>query len=129
MSINVDNSRKKQQEGVWANYGGSRFKIANTSAVRFQRLLTKLQAPYRKKIERGTMDPEVSRSILCEAMGQALLVDWADVVDKDGATVEFSPEMAVKALQNNDDLREFVSDFAIDLENFKAEETVEAGKS
>jgi hypothetical protein len=37
--------------------------------------------------------------------------------------------MAEMALKNNDDLREFLQEFALDLENFRAEEMEEEGKS
>jgi len=129
MGINVDNSTRKQSEGVWASFGGSKFKVSSTGSTRFQRALNRLQAPYRKKIERGTLDPKISKEILCTAMSEALLIDWQDVQDGEGKTVAFDQEVAFRALSNNDDLREFLSDYAQDLENFRAEELVEAGNS
>jgi hypothetical protein len=129
MGINVDNSTKKQAEGVWTKFGGSKFKVASTTSTKFQRALNRLQAPYRKKIEKGTLDPKISKEILCQAMADALLVDWEDVEDANKQPVPFSPELAFKALMNNDDLKDFLSDFGQDLENFRAEEIVSAGNS
>lgn len=129
MSVNVDNSTKKQSEGVWTKYNGSKFKVASTGSTKFQRILNRLQAPHRKKIEKGTLDPKISKEILCEAMAEGLLLDWQDVVDKDGNQVPFTPEIAFKALLNNDDLKDHLSEFAQDLENFRAEEIAEAGNS
>lgn len=128
MSVNVDNSTKKQTDGVWAKFGGSKFLVASTGSTKFQRILNRLQAPHRKKIEKGTLDPKISKEILCTAMSEALLLGWADVVDGDKKPVEFSSDLAFKALMNNDDLREYLSEFSQDLENFRAEETAELGK-
>lgn len=129
MSINVDNSTTKQTEGVWTSFNGSKFKIASISSTKFQRVLNRLQAPYRKKIEKGTLDPKVSREMLCQAMSEALLLDWDDVVDGSGNKVPFGQDMAYKALMNNDDLRDYLSEFSQDLENFRAEEIHDMGNA
>jgi hypothetical protein len=62
-------------------------------------------------------------------MAGGLLLDWKDVINSNKEEVPFSPEMAEMALKNNDDLREFLQEFALDLENFRAEEMEEEGKS
>lgn len=129
MSINVDNSTKKQTDGVWTEFGDSKFKVASTSSTKFQRILNRLQAPYRKKMEKGTLDPKVSKDILCEAMSEGLLLDWKNVVDGNGAEVAFDSEVAKRALLNNDDLREYLSEFAADLENYRTEEVKELGNA
>lgn len=129
MAINVDRNRDKQEKGVWTKFQESDFKVASSNSTGFQRQLTRLQAPYRKKIDKGTLDPKVSKDILCQAMASDLLVDWKEVVDGSGQTVEFSKEMAYKALLNNDDLREFIQEFAMELDNFRQEELETSGKS
>lgn len=129
MGINVDNSRKKQSEGVWTSFNGSDFKVAHNSSIKFQRILNRLQAPHRRKIEKGTLDPAISKEILCTAMSEAILLDWKKVVDGEGKEVEFSPELAIKALTNNDDLREYIQEYSMDLENFRTEQLVEEGNS
>lgn len=129
MGINVDNSTKKQVDGVWTQFGGSKFKIASTTSTKFQRVLNRLQAPYRKKIEKGTLDPKISKEILCQAMAEGLLVDWDQVVDGENNPVPFDAEVAFKALMNNDDLKEYLTEYAADLENFRTEEVQEMGKS
>jgi len=127
--IVVDRNKSNQDKGVWTKFGDSQFKVAHTGSIRFQRILNRLQAPHRRKIEKGTLDPSISRDILCEAMAGGLLLDWKDVINSNKEEVPFSPEMAEMALKNNDDLREFLQEFALDLENFRAEEMEEEGKS
>lgn len=129
MGINVDHSRAKQDKGVWTNFGGSSFLVANTGSIKFQRALTRLQAPHRKKIERGTLDPAISRDILCQAMSEGLVLDWKNVGNAEGADVPFSEEVCAKALKNNDDLREYLQEFAMDLENFRTDELKAEGNS
>lgn len=129
MSIKVDNSRKKQEKGVWTTFGGSQFLVAHSSALKFQRILTRLQAPHRRKIERGNLDPAVSKEILCQAMAEGLILDWKDVIDSQNNVVPFSTEMAAQALANNYDLRDYLQEFSIDLENFRQEEIKEEGNS
>jgi hypothetical protein len=129
MGVKIDNSRKKQENGVWANFNGSQFLVAHSGSLKFQRSLTRQQAPYRRKIEKGSLDPAISKEILCQAMSEGLLLDWKNVGDSAGNDVSFSQEAAFKALMNNDDLREFIQEYAIDLENFRAEEIREEGNS
>ena len=129
MSINVDNVSRKQSEGVWTSFGGSQFKVAHTSSTKFQRILNRLQAPHRRKIDKGTLDPAISKEILCTAMAEAILLDWKGVVNGKGEEVAYSPEAAIKALMNNEDLREYIQDYSIDLENFRQDLLDEQGKS
>lgn len=127
--IVIDNERSLQEKGVWADYSGSKFKIAHAGNVQFQRTLNKLQLPYRRQMDRGTMDPAVSKEILCKAMASGLLLDWKSVQNSKGEDVVYSEEFAIMALVNNDDLREFIQDFSTDLENFRSERVENEGKS
>jgi hypothetical protein len=129
MGIKVDNSRKRQEKGVWTTFSGSQFLVAHSSSLKFQRILTRLQAPHRRKIDKGNLDPAVSRDILCQALSEGLLLDWKNVGDSQGNDIPFSAEVAAQALANNDDLREYLQEFALDLENFRAEETQDEGNS
>jgi predicted DNA-binding protein (UPF0278 family) len=127
MAINIDQDTSKADEGVWTTYSGSKFKVANIGAAKFQRTLNRLQMPYRRKIEKGTMDPVDSRQILCQAMAEGLIVAWDDVVDKKGEKVEFSHKLCEKMLINNPDLREYIQEYSLNLDNFKNEEQEELG--
>lgn len=115
-------------EGVWANFGGSRFLIASTSNVKFMRAMNRLQAPFRKQLEKGTMDPEDTKNIVVKALAEGILKGWEDVKDSEGNDVPFSRQMCELALANNEELREFVQEFAADLANFRQQEIEEKGK-
>lgn len=127
--FNIDEGLPLTESGAWGQFSGSKFLIAHLSSIRFQRALAQLQQPYRKKIEAGTMDPKVSKELMCQAMAKGLLLDWDNVGDASGNQVTFSVEAATKALMNNAEFREFVSEFSQNLENFREQEMEEVGKS
>jgi hypothetical protein len=116
--------------GVWAEYQGGRFLIAHISNIRFQRELAKLQQPHRKKIEAGTLDPQTNRDLLCKAMAEGVLLDWQDVksVGSDDP-VPYSKEAGFKAISRDPEFRDFITEFAVNLQNYRNEEIEELGKS
>lgn len=127
--FDIEKSTAEQEtNGVWADFGGGRFKIAHTNNMVFQREMTRLQAPFRKKLDKGTLDPKTQLDIMCKAMARGILLDWRNV-GSGGQEIPFSEEAAIKVLTHNSELREFVQDFALDLENYREEEVEETGKS
>ena len=114
-------------EGVWIDWNGSKFKIAHTSNMKFQRALARLQQPYKRKLDAGTMDPAKNRQILAQAMSEALLLDWQNVANKEGDVTPYSVDNGHKALIKSEDFRDFVSNFAMNLDNFRSEVVEEMG--
>lgn len=127
--IVIDNENSLQDQGVWTEFAGSKFKIAHAGNMLFQRTLNRLQLPHRRQIERGNIDPAVSHDILCKAIAKGLLLDWKDVVKSDGTQVPYSEEFGAQALKNNTDLREYIQEFASDLENYRIERINSEGNS
>jgi hypothetical protein len=118
---------ERESSGVWADFNGGKFKIAHTNNMVFQREITRLQSPFRKKIDKGNLDPKIQLDIMCKAMARGILLDWKNV-GAEGKEVEFSEESAINVLSLNSDLREFVQDYALDLENYRDEELEDTGK-
>lgn len=131
MKVCITDTKKvnAQKDGVWATLGESSFKIAHIGNLKFQRILNRLQAPHRKEIAKGTLDPGISKKLLSEAMAKGLVLDWKDVVDADGKDVPFDEGICEKCLYNNDEVRDFVQEFSQDMANFKTEELEEERKS
>lgn len=115
------------EDGVWADYQGSRFLVAHMSNMKFQRALARHQQPYRRKIEQGSIDPQTSKDLVCKAMSEGLLLDWKDVTSKTGESVPYTPQAGYVALSKNPEFRDFISDFAMNLSNFRAEEVEDLG--
>lgn len=122
----IDRDLSSIASGVWAQWQGSQFKIAHISNMKFQRALAKLQQPHRLKLEKGTLDPKINRDLVCQAMAEGVLLDWKEVGDANGV-VEYSVETAHTALKNDPEFRDFVSDFASNLANYRDEEVEELG--
>lgn len=128
MKINIDNDNTLLTSGVWATYGDSKFLVTHMSNVAFQRAVMRRQAPHRRKIEAGTLDPQISRDLMVQAMADELVKDWGGVVDGAGNEVPFGRDVFIKALKNNPDLQDFISEFAMNLDNFRNEEKEELKK-
>lgn len=119
----------REEDGVWADFKGSKFLIASSGCNKFQRLFSKLQRPHRRALEKNSLDPTIQLDIMARSLSQAVLLDWNDVVDNNGNPVDFDSDMAYKALKGNSELREFVTNYSTDLGNYIAEEQEELGKS
>lgn len=130
MDISADYTQV--ETGVWTpTFKGSSFLVAHLSCIKFQRALARLQQPFRKKLQEGTMDPAKHRDILCEAMAEGLIYDWTGVTRRgdngETITVPYSVEMCKTALRKDPEMRDFVTDFANNLDNFIKDEAVELG--
>lgn len=126
--LNIDADVSKFDEGIWEDFDGSSFLIAHISNARFQRALAKYQLPHRRKIQEGTIDPEVNKQIVAKAMSEAILLDWKKVVKADKSPVDYTPDLGYKALMRDPDFRDFVTEVAMSTAKFKAEEVEELGK-
>lgn len=127
--INIDKDNSLLTAGVWMEYEESRFLVTHMSNVAFQRAVMRRQAPHKSKIDKGTLDPAIMRELMTKAMAETLVLGWENVVDGEGNKVPFTPEACHKALKNNEDLRDYISDFAMNLDNFREEKKEELGKS
>lgn len=124
----IDADLSSLESGVWEEYQGSRFLIAHISNSRFQRALAKYQLPHRRKIAEGTLDPEKNKEIVARAMSEGVLLGWEHVVDAQKQEVKYTPQLAYQVLMRDPEFRDFVSEYAMAMTNFKAAEVDEVGK-
>lgn len=127
MSFTYDEETPTLDTGVWKEFEGSKFLIAHISNMKFQRALARLQQPHKRKIEQGTIDPQVNKQIVAKAMAEGLLLDWKDVKNKEGAQTPYSTKAAEVALMKKPEFRDFVSDVSMNLEQFREEEIESVG--
>lgn len=114
------------EEGSWAPYEGSKFKIAYAGNVKFARVKDRIEKPHRRMIEKGQVDPADQRKWLIQGLAEAILVDWDGVTDDDGNSVAYSKAAAIQALTNSEELRDFVMSYSMELANYRdAEKEVE----
>ena len=124
--IDVDFNPLETEDGVWTTFEGTRLKIANVNCMAFQRKFAKLQQPYAKRIASGTLGPDIQKDILCEAMAGTILQDGE--FSSKGEQVPFTPALAKKILMERVDVRDFITEFSGNLDNFRKEEAQEVGK-
>jgi len=125
----IDADLSSLESGVWEEYQGSKFLIAHISNSKFQRALSRYQLPHRRKIADGTLDPEKNKEIVARAMSEGVLLGWENVVDSNKQEVKYTPQLAYSALMRDPEFRDFVSEFAMAMSNFKSTEVDEVGKS
>ena len=114
--------------GVWRDFGDAKFLIAHISNLKFQRALARYQQPHRRALENGTIDPQVQRDILCKAMSEGILLDWQGVTSRVTKAPEpFSPKSALTMLKGNAEFRDFVSEIAAQIANFRQQEAEDLG--
>jgi len=118
----------QEVEGVWTTYtDGVRFKIARAGNRNFLRASDRLEAPYRKAIQRGKMSTEKTLEIQCRAMAEGILLDWEGIATEDGP-LEYTVDNASLVLRHNVEVRDFVFEFATEQENFRSEGIADTGK-
>ena len=120
------------ENGAWANYRGVKLRIARANNPKFRSVFMRLTKPYQKELNAqnaGALDEDIMRDIMAKALSEAILTDWSNFVI-DGEEIPFSKENAYSLLFNDEDCREFVTEFSRDLDNYIREEEVElSGKS
>jgi hypothetical protein len=128
--INIDQNPLETEEGVWTPpFMGVEFLVSHVSNIEFQNKFARLQQPYAKMIERRKLAPSKQRDIMCKAMAGTILRGWRGaMVDKDKNEVKYTEELAERVLLTNIEVREFVTDFSSDLDNYRQEEAEEVGK-
>lgn len=125
----IDADLSALDAGVWEEYQGSKFLIAHISNSKFQRALARYQLPHRRKIADGTIDPDKNKEIVARAMSEGVLLGWSNVIDAVKQEVKYTPQLAYAALMRDPEFRDFVSEFAMAMSNFKSTEVEEVGKS
>ena len=122
MKITPINS-DKEINGVEALYYGVTLIIAK-QGQKYASDLARLSKPYRRDFERGTIQDDVAKGILVQAIAANLLVGWKDFV-VNGKEVECTEETKKKLLTEDDECRKFILEFSDDISNFLEEEKKE----
>lgn len=85
----------ESEQGVWVKFpGGRAFRIlrAGGSNQRFSRALQQAIKPYRRQMDKGTMDNELGDEIMRGLYARHIVKDWRGIKDEDGQAVECTPE-------------------------------------
>lgn len=115
--------KSKEQEGVWIEMGeGGAIKVARMGNPSYSKKFQKLTKPYKQAIRRETLSDEIAERILVDSMAEHILLDWKGIEDENGNEIPYSLETAKKLLSDLKDFRNYISEMATSIENFKEEE-------
>lgn len=123
------------KEGVWVDfYGGSRLRIASTHSPSYKSKLTKLARANRLILDDSNPENyEAVQKITAEALSTTVLLDWEGIhwPQPDGTlitNIPYTPKLGMQALLKSDKFRDFVTEEAGRVSNFK-KEIIEAAKN
>lgn len=120
-------SRIKELEGVEVEYDdgcGNSLKLTiarSSNNPHYDAKLSQLTEPYRKQMKKGkSISNEIARKLNIRALAEEILLGWdeKDLLDDEGKPVKYSVDNAIELLTNDGDLREFVEDFSLDINNY-----------
>lgn len=71
-----ETDEKLEQEGIWADYGEFRVKLAHAGGTnkKFSNLLNAKMKPYERLLAAGTMDEEVAAQIMREVYAKTIIL-------------------------------------------------------
>lgn len=117
-----------EDEGVWVQLDSeTKLKIARSGNKRYRGALARLTAPHKVALRSGKVSDEVADAILVEALAEAVLLDWEGMFEG-GKPLPYSKEEAKRLLADPSlkDFRDFVVEFANDMENYRVQELEES---
>ena len=118
-----------EEQGVWVDYrDDSKLKLARFGSKRFRRLWDQKMAPYRAQERSGRLSEERQTELLCEAMSEAILLDWSGFTNN-GKEFKFSTERGLEMLRASIDFRNDVASLSATEEVFKTQQVADAVKN
>lgn len=102
-----------QVEGIWApipleGVGTVQIKCRARDTVKYQEVLQRLYKPIRARYK-DTVPPELQHTLLLQIMAEAVVADWKDVPDNNGAPLPFTMENVTMFLDLYPDARDAVA--------------------
>ena len=122
----------KEEKGVWLEFPGDRaFKVkrAHSSNQPYARALQHAMKPYRRQIEKGTLDNAVSERILREVNCRHIIIDWDGIKTSDGEMVPYGYEAAIAFFTQFDELFDDVIKLASDAATFGVDDEEEVAET
>jgi hypothetical protein len=120
-------NKSAEEDGIWVDVdgNGTKVKVARINNARYKKYFQKITKPYKRQIRNGTLAEELAEKLLVDALANTILLDWKGFT-RSGEDFPYSVDNARSFLQESADFRDFVSDAANEMENYRAEELEEA---
>ena len=120
-----------ESEGVWLKFPGDRrIKILRAGGAnkRYARIFQQAIKPYKRQLDRGSLDADVSDRIMREVYAKTIVVGWMGIHDADGNTVAFSQGNVIEFFTAFPEIFTDVIDCAGEMANFQEHEVAEAAE-
>lgn len=126
--INKDpRNREAENKGAWMVYDEeTSFLVARRTNPKYQSFISKAWRENEKVLtskRNYDQSNKLADEFMLEAVAVHLLLDWKGVVDAKGKEVLYSPELAVTVLEEHDDLRALIEEYAENRSNYIEEQT------
>jgi hypothetical protein len=123
---------KKEVDGVVFDYGevGS-FLLARAGGAnkKFSKQLEFRSRPYKRQIDKGTMDNEAATKLMAQVFADTVILGWDGVIDREGNLIEFTKENCVKLLLDLPVVFADLQDAAADYSSYRKEMLEEDSKN
>jgi hypothetical protein len=120
----------ESEVGVWLPPfpGGRQFKVlrAGGSNRKFSRAFQQAIKPYKRQLDKGNLDPDVSDALMREVYSRYIVKDWRGINDVDGNPVPCTPENVAEFFQAFPELFSDVVSYATEMATFSEENLEEA---
>ena len=121
----------ESKEGVWLKFpGGRRIHVlrAGGSNAAFSRTFSQAIKPYKRQMERNTMDREKSDELMIGVYLDSVILDWDGFTDDAGNDVPYSKTAAHELFTALPELFNDVVNFASDMATFQVNDAEETAK-
>jgi hypothetical protein len=118
----------ESEEGIWLKFPGDR-KIhvlrAGGSNKKFSRVLSTRVKPYRRQMDRGTLDPEISDNLMLNVYLDTVVLGWSGFKTPDGVEIPYSREAGYTLFKALPEMFDEVMSLASDAASFQEQEVEE----
>ena len=91
--------------------------------------MLKASKPHMRKLQTGTIDNDTADELMKRAIARTVLVDWEGLLDDNDQAIPFSPEEALKCLQESEDFYKEIFALAGERDLFQKQDEEAAGKN
>jgi uncharacterized protein YxjI len=111
-----------ETEGVWLmiteNSGFRVKRFGGKNQLKIAEKLARLQKPYLRQIQNGTMDKSIEQKINVTIFVEECIVDWQGI-EIDGEQVPYDKQKCLDLLLSMPDLTDSLVQYAMDIANYR----------
>lgn len=114
------------------------FEDGNDIDVKLRRMTSKVSTAVRRRLEKqyrnhqrrdGSWPEDIAEKMVMRQMVEAVVVDWANIKDRDGSTIAYSQESVEMLLTRLPAFRDLMIGISIDMDSYRVEATEDAVKN